>query len=87
MFKSDFATYPQLSRGDTYAGNLGRATRAFLAALLAIKPADRKVTVTKHKVSERTRAKSIVALYKLAGSYDSISPSLAAELRFLAGRG
>jgi hypothetical protein len=86
MFKSNLATYPQTSGRDTYANNLGRAARVFLAALLAAKPVDREVVVTERKMSERTRAKSIAKLYRLAGGYDSISPSLAAELRFIAGQ-
>ena len=65
MFKSDLATYPQTSGHDTYAKNLGRAVRVFLAALLAAKPVDREVVVTKHKMSERARAKSIAELYRL----------------------
>lgn len=86
MFKSDLATYPQVSGQDTYTKNLGRAARVFLAALLAAKPVDREVAVSKRKVSERARSKDIATLYRLAGSHDSISPNLAAELRFIAGR-
>jgi hypothetical protein len=86
MFKSNLATYPQTSGHDTYAKNLGRAVRVFLAALLAAKPVDREVVVTRQKMSDRARTKSIAELYRLAGSYDSISPNLAAELRFIAGQ-
>ena len=86
MFKSNLVTYPQTGNEDTYGQNLGRAARAFLGALLAVKPAKREVKLAEKEISPKVRAASIRKLYQLAASYDSISPNLAAELRQIAGR-
>jgi hypothetical protein len=74
-----------LNNGSSYAENVARAARQLLAALLAVKPkADVKVPTTKRKV--RGDDVSLYRLYRLAGSYDSLRPNLAQELRAIANR-
>jgi hypothetical protein len=76
------STAPATANG-SYAENVGRAARSFLAALLAVKPEQA------HKAApSNAKAKydSLYALYRLAGSYDSVMPNLAQELRAIASR-
>lgn len=86
MIKSNLATYPHVEVHDGYAHNVSRAARALIAAVLAVNPAAPEAAVAKPSISERRRAKSVFELYRLAGSYDTVSPNLAAELRFIAAR-
>ncbi|WP_019140445.1 hypothetical protein [Noviherbaspirillum massiliense] len=85
MSNSSFATYPQVS-SSSYGQNLAHAARAFIAALFAVKPSKSEVAVAKPAMDGRTRAASIAKLYRLASRYESMSPSLATELRQIAGR-
>ena len=91
MFKPTLVTYPNVNadRGYSYGENLGRAARAFLAALLAVEPAkqaSKQVAASKGRLPERDRLKGVEELYSLAKQFDSIMPNQAAELRYLAGR-
>ncbi|MGK5045103.1 hypothetical protein ACQ4WP_04255 [Janthinobacterium sp. GB4P2] len=79
-----------------YFSNLGRATRAFLGALLASKPyselAQKEVIATTATSADDERyvrpSKSDFALLNSeANRYEKLMPNLAAELRFLASRG
>ncbi|MET0963328.1 MAG: hypothetical protein ABWY05_11035 [Noviherbaspirillum sp.] len=75
-------TFPHAAaHGDStsYAENVGRAFRSLLAALLAVKPQE--------SVSPRAKLRSQLAVFRLAKQYESLSPNLAAELRFIASRG
>ena len=65
--------------GLSYGANVGRAFRSLLAALLAVKPAQKMRQV----VTLRDR----LAVLRLARQYEALSPNLAAELRFIASRG
>ena len=86
------------SNDDNYFSNLGRATRAFLGALLATKPyselAQKNVIVTNTSASSaeeqryvRPSKRDIALLNSEAARYENLMPNLAAELRFLASRG
>lgn len=82
---------------DNYFSNLGRATRAFLGALLASKPyselAQKEVITTGTSSSTeeqrhvRPSKRDIALLNSEAARYEHLMPNLAAELRFLASRG
>ena len=73
--------------GASYVENLGNATRAFVAALLAVKPETPAAAQVKAKLSERNRMKSIIKLNRLAAQLDSSMPNQAAELRYFATHG
>ncbi|PLY40525.1 hypothetical protein CSZ94_20600 [Janthinobacterium sp. ROICE36] len=86
------------SNDDNYFNNLGRATRAFLGALLATKPyselAQKNVIVTHTSTSSaeeqrhvRPSKRDIALLNSEATRYENLMPNLASELRFLASRG
>jgi len=86
------------SNDDNYFSNLGRATRAFLGALLASKPyselAQKEVIATNTSTSNaeeqryvRPSKRDIALLNSEAARYENLMPNLAAELRFLASRG
>ena len=80
---------------DNYFSNLGRATRAFLGALLASKPyselAQKEVIATGTSGTDeryvRPSQRDIALLNSEANRYEKLMPNLAAELRFLASRG
>ena len=63
----------------SYAENVGRAFRSLLAALLAIKP--------QQPATPRARLRDQLAVFRLAAQYESLSPNLASELRYIASRG
>jgi hypothetical protein len=71
MFKSNLATYPHASIGNTYGQNLGLAARAFLAALLAVKPAQPKMKTASRTLSNRAAMNSVKELYHLANRFGS----------------
>jgi hypothetical protein len=70
---------PHIEAAPSYATNVGRAFRTLLAALLAVKP--------EQAASPRARMRDQLAVFRLAKQYEDFSPSLAAELRFIASRG
>ena len=80
---------------DNYFSNLGRATRAFLGALLASKPYSelaQKEVVASGVADEEQRyvrpsKRDIALLNSEAARYEHLMPNLASELRFLASRG
>ncbi|MGK5003247.1 hypothetical protein [Janthinobacterium sp. LB2P70] len=79
---------------DNYFSNLGRATRAFLSALLASKPysdlAQKEViasSVANEERYVRPSKRDIALLNSEAARYENLMPNLASELRFLASRG
>jgi hypothetical protein len=74
---------------NTYASNVGSAARAFLAALLAVKPhQSAEVAAVRKKVaSARTKTPGMLALYRMANQYDSVMPNFYSEMCFLASRG
>lgn len=83
---------------DNYFSNLGRATRAFLGALLASKPysdlAQKEVIASRTADTDarpvrpvRPSQRDIALLNSEANRYEHLMPNLAAELRFLASRG
>jgi len=76
--------------GVDYLHNVGRATRALFAAILAV---PRPATVATESVEALPVARaadrddlSLYRLYCLASPYDSVMPNLAQELRVIAGR-
>ena len=72
---------------DGYFSNLGRATRAFLGALLASKPyADTAASAEEPRYT-RPSQHDIALLNPEAARYEQLMPNLASELRFLASRG
>ena len=79
---------------NNYFSNLGRATRAFLGALLASKPysdlAQKEViasSVANEERYVRPSKRDIALLNSEAARYENLMPNLASELRFLASRG
>lgn len=76
---------------DGYFSNLGRATRAFLRALLASKPysdlAQKDVASAEEPRYTRPSQHDIALLNSEAARYEQLMPNLASELRFLASRG
>ncbi|RJF99341.1 hypothetical protein [Noviherbaspirillum saxi] len=80
MSTATYTSSAHTSAGLSYTENLGRAARAFLAALLAVTPGVKAAPAAKSKRD----VGSVAELYRLAGGYDSIQPSLAQELRALA---
>jgi hypothetical protein len=81
MFRSNLATYPYISHGPTYGQNLARATRGFLAALLAVDPEE---LAPEHE-ADGEKEEGIEEINALASRFDDIMPNQAAELRYLAG--
>lgn len=73
------------TNGLSYGQNVGRAARALLAALLAVSPRSPAAQASSKAVPENREA-SILHLYRLAASYDSVMPNLAQELRAIASR-
>lgn len=61
---------------------LGNVIRAVTAALFTVKPVA-KASASKAAAPAR---RDLEALFSLAGSYESVSPDLAAELRYLGRR-
>lgn len=72
---------------DGYFNNLGRATRAFLGALLASKPYVQAAAATEEPRYTRPSKRDIALLNSEAARYEHLMPNLASELRFLASRG
>jgi hypothetical protein len=80
---------------DNYFSNLGRATRAFLGALLATKPYSelaQKEVIASNVADEEQRyvrpsKRDFALLNSEANRYEKLMPNLASELRFLASRG
>lgn len=72
---------------DGYFSNLGRATRAFLGALLASKPVVQAAAATDEPRYARPSQRDIALLNSEAARYEHLMPNLASELRFLASRG
>ncbi|MBI1889335.1 MAG: hypothetical protein HYS18_01675 [Burkholderiales bacterium] len=81
MFRSNLATYPYISHGPSYGQNLARATKGFLAALLA---QDLDEFESTHP-ADVDRVEGIEEINALATHFDELMPSQAAELRYLAG--
>lgn len=79
----------------SYFANVGRAARGLIAALMAHKPAAApaassaaaETAPAMSASAQRRKAASLATLYELARREDSLSPNLAAELRFMASRG
>jgi len=77
------------STGLSYTQNLGRAARAFLAALLAVTPgaevqtASRPVQATRRNQHDNM---SLFHLYSLAAPYADLMPNQEQELRMMACR-
>ncbi|MGK5024262.1 hypothetical protein [Janthinobacterium sp. RB2R34] len=72
---------------DGYFSNLGRATRAFLGALLASKPYAATAATAEEARHTRPSKRDIALLNSEAARYEHLMPNLASELRFLASRG
>lgn len=69
-----------------YLRNVGRSANALLAALLAVPSREPATVAAAEDRSESAERGSLSRLYKLAGGYDSVMPSLAQELRYIARR-
>jgi hypothetical protein len=83
------ATYPTTDSPQNYFANLGRAARAFAAALFAAQERQyvAQEAAQPDSVSARTLHKSRIQLFAMARNCEDMAPSLAAELRYLAARG
>jgi len=89
---STFSTHYSNDNNHGYFSNLGRATRAFLGALLASKPyselAQKEVIAsTEDQRYTRPSQRDIALLNSEAMRHEKFMPNLAAELRFMASRG
>ncbi len=75
---------PHYSHNDLHGGiaaHLGNALRAVAAALIA-KPAAKPAA----EMIAAPKKANLAALFRLAGGYESVSPALAAELRYIGRR-
>ena len=71
-----------------YVTDVSHAARAFAAALFAARERQYIATeVVAAPVSERGSVRNHMKLIRMANDYQDMQPSLAAELRQLAGRG
>lgn len=72
-----------------YFADVSNAARAFAAALFAAQERQfvAQEVMAKPPASERSRARTHMKLIRMANEYQDMQPSLAAELRQLAGRG
>ena len=72
-----------------YLADVANAARALAAALFAAQERQfvAQEVVSKPAVSDRMRLKSHRKLVAMANEYEQLHPSLASELRNLAGRG
>lgn len=72
-----------------YLADVANAARAFAAALFAAQERQfvAQEVLVKAGVSDRARLKSHRKLIAMANEYEQMHPSLASELRNLAGRG
>lgn len=75
----------------TYLNNVGKAGRAFLAALIAFEFAPATVAKVSAKAETLEQEKalgkvSMLGLYRLASQTDSVRPDLLDEIRLLAAR-
>lgn len=86
MLNANLASYPYVSPTPSYTENLGRAARDFIAALLAVDPANFSASRAKHGYAESDPAEIHAELDRLARKFDPIMPSQAAELRYLLSR-
>jgi hypothetical protein len=71
----------------SYVADVSNAARAFAAALFAAQERQFIAQEVMVKPSERARARTHLKLIRMANEYQDMQPSLAAELRQLAGRG
>lgn len=73
----------------SYFADVSNAARAFASALFAAQERQfvaQEVMINPER-SERARARTHMKLIRMANEYQDMQPSLAAELRQLAGRG
>lgn len=82
---SNLATYPNSNGGVSYGENLAQAARSFIAALFAVKPPVQEKKADE-VITPRSRLANMRKLYAMAAEHESLSPSLAAELRSFASR-
>ena len=84
------ATYSQSHAGSLrhYLKDVSNAARAFAEALFAAQGRQFVAQEVRdaQAVSERAKAQGRRQLFSLAKQYDSVAPSLSAELRSIAGR-
>lgn len=83
------ATFPATDSLRDYFADVGRAARAFAAALFAAQERQyvAQEVVRPDVTSARAMQKSRMHMFALARDCENTSPSLAAELRSIAGRG
>ena len=84
MHTFNHATHLQHDLNGSYSQNLSRAARLFIVALFGVKPAVEKSAVQQRDNKESAKPVNRANLYRLASSYDSISPNLANEIRAIA---
>ena len=71
-----------------YLADVSHAARAFAAALFAAQERQYIATeVVAAPLSDRARMRNHMKLIRMANDYQDMQPSMAAELRQLAGRG
>jgi hypothetical protein len=81
MSSGTFASSSSSASARSYASNVGLAARAFLAALLAVKPV---AAASPRPISLRERAKARAKLLRMADEYETLCPNLSKELQFFA---
>ncbi|TCS36004.1 hypothetical protein EDC30_10867 [Paucimonas lemoignei] len=86
MLNANFASYPYVSPVNSYAENLGRAARGFVAALLAIDPVKAHVGPPAAEDATVDHEISLDELELMARRFESTMPNQAAELRYLVSR-
>jgi len=88
MYSTSLDVFVQRNGIRAYAGNIGRAARSLLEALLGYAPASatRAQPSEAAPASEREKQKGRLEMFRIAQQYERLSPGLSAELRSIAAR-
>ncbi|WP_334190108.1 hypothetical protein [Noviherbaspirillum sp.] len=93
MTTAVFSNHSRHDADNGYFTNLGRALHSLIAALFAVPSsksdamsADVAAPAVAAKVRKYEDELSLYRLYRLSSPYDSVSPALVNELRYLASR-
>jgi hypothetical protein len=88
MYSTSLDVFVQRNGFRAYAGNIGRAVRSLLEALLGYAPAaaTRAQRTEAAPASEREKQKGRLEMFRIAQQYERLSPGLSAELRSIAAR-
>jgi hypothetical protein len=89
MYSTSLDLFVQRNAFRAYAGNIGRAARTLLEALLGYAPSTAAVRAPLTEAApatEREKQKGRLEMFRIAEQYERLSPGLSAELRSIASR-